>query len=140
MNATIELIKVKAELVLKNNNRMIKENEVLDLLGNEFPQINQSLEKIANPSNVYNAISCFADFTKQLVRNGNFEEVKHCFNVAEKMLVSGNNTVKNAIENGYVFSISTLIDVASPISQKIKGLMTSSLRNEYNRQIRVSGI
>lgn len=139
MNATVELIKTKTDLLLKNE-RMIKENEVLDLLGNEFPQINQNLEKMVNPTNVYNVISCFADFTKQLVRDGNFEEVKHCFNVAERMLVSGNNTVKNAIESGYLFSISILIDVTNPISQKVKSLLTSSLRNEYNRQINASGI
>ncbi len=139
MNATLELLKIKVDLSLKQIN-MIKENEMMELLGNEFPAINSEFERTANPGNIYKAMQCFSDFTKQLIRKGNFKEVKHCFIVAEKMLQNGNGTVKNAIENCYLFSVSTLLDLTSPVSQKVKSLLTTSLKKEYNRQVCASGL
>lgn len=138
MTATIELLKIKAELTITKYT--IKESEVLDLLGEELPEINVTLEKTANPTNIYTAVQCFADFTKNMVNKGNISEVKHCFNVAEKMLQNGNKIVQNAIENVYVFSVSKCLDFATPLSYKIKGMMNDSLLKEYKRQISASGI
>lgn len=118
---------------------MITENEVSEILGEELPEINNDLEK-SQSNNIYKTMQCFADFTKQLVQKGNLKEVKHCFVIAENMLQNGNGVVKNAIENCYLFSVSTIIDIASPMNQSAKKLLTSSLKKEYNRQIFASGI
>jgi hypothetical protein len=138
MNANIELLKAKSELALQQFG--IKENQVLDLLGNELPDLNTELEKLSNPQNIYVSVKCFAEFTKKLIKSGNLSEVKHCFNLAEKMLLQGNKTVKNAIENVYVFSVSSLLDLASPIGHKIKGMMNKALITEYKRQIYATGV
>jgi hypothetical protein len=138
MNATIELIKIKTDLTLHENK--IMETEILDILGNELPEINEELERLPNAQNIYTTVKCFAEYTKQLINKGNLSEVKHCFNVAEKMLTSGNKVVKNAIENVYIFSISSILDFASPLSNKIKGMMNRRLLSEYKRQVCASGI
>lgn len=140
MNASIKLLKMKVELTLKKDEPKIEESEVLEILGNEFPEINSELEKIPNAVNVYTSIKCFADFTRKLVSKGNLKEVKHCFTIAEKMLCQGNHTVKNAIENVYIFSLSSVLGFASPFNLKIKGIMNGALRREYNRQVCTSGI
>jgi len=138
MNATIELLKTKSGLA--EGKRSIEEDQILDLLGNEFPAINMELEKLPNARNIYVSVKCFAEFTKQLINNGNLSDVKQCFNVAEKMLLEGNKTVKNAIENVYIFSMSSILDFASPISNKIKRMMNKGLLSEYKRQVCASGI
>ncbi len=138
MNPTVELLKTKIDLTIKHP--MIKETDILDLLGNELPEINPSLEKTEDVSNIYRAMTCFANFTKYLVSKGDFNEVKHCFNVAEKMLKDGNNAVKNAIENGYLFSISSILDRTTPVALKVKSLLTDSLMKEYRRQLTTSCI
>lgn len=138
MNATLELLKAKTELTMRNEG--IKENQIFDLLGNELPEINPELEKLPYPRNIYVSVKCFAEFTKQLIKIGNLSEVKHCFNVAEKMLLEGNKPVKNAIENIYIFSISSILDFAGPLSNKIKGMMNKALLTEYKRQVCASGI
>jgi hypothetical protein len=140
MNATLDLLRIKAGIPFKDKQHLIKEKDVIDWLGNEFPVINFDLERTSNPSNIYNVMRCFADLTKQLVKKGNFKEVKHCFIVAEKILQKGNGTVKNAVENCYLFSLSTIIDIANPASIKVKKLLTRSLKKEYNRQIFASGL
>ncbi|CAN5131645.1 hypothetical protein BH09BAC5_BH09BAC5_07730 [soil metagenome] len=125
---------------IKFKHKMITENEVSDILGEELPEINNELEKLSNLSNIYKTMQCFADYTKQLIRKGNLKEVKHCFLVAEKILKNGNGTVKNAVENCYLYSVSTIIDIASPMNQAVKKLLTSSLKKEYDRQIFASGM
>lgn len=138
MNATLELLKFKIDLTVKNT--MIKETEILEVLGNELPQMNPSLEKTEDVFNIYKAMTCFASFTKHMVSKGDFKEVKHCFNVAETLLNNGNRTVKNAIENGYLYSLSSILDLTTPVSLKVKSLLTDSLKKEYNRQVCSSGI
>ena len=138
MNANIELITAKSELALKHFG--IKENQVLDLLGNELPELNSELEKLPDPQNIYVSVKCFAEFTMSLIKSGKLLEVKGCFNLAERLLMEGNKSVKNAIENVYVYSVSSLIDFSSPLSNKIKAIMNKGLITEYKRQIYTSGI
>jgi mevalonate kinase len=138
MNATLELLKFKIDLTV--NHTMIKETEIVEVLGNELPEMNPILEKTEDVNNIYKAMQCFANFTKSLVNKGDFKEVKHCFNVAENLLKNGNSTVKNAIENGYLYSLSSVLDLTTPVSVKVKSLLTDSLKKEYKRQVCSSGI
>src|ERR1035437_1334293 len=119
---------------------MITENQVSDMLGEELPEINNELEKLSNSNNIYKTIECFVDFTKTLIYKGNLKEVKHCFNVAEKMLENGNNTVKNAIENVYVYSLGTVVALSTLKTNHLKEIFNGSLREEYNKQVCSSGI
>jgi hypothetical protein len=140
MNATLELLRTKADLLLKCNQQTINETEIVEVLGNELPELNPSLERTEGINNIYNVMQCFANFTKHLAKKGDFKEVKHCFNVAEAMFKNGNSIVKNAIENGYLFSLSSILDLTNPAAQKAKRLLTDSLKKEYKRQVCASGI
>ncbi len=126
--------------IYNNINKMITENEVTDILGEELPEINNELEKLPSSNNIYKTMECFVDLTKQFICKGNLKEVKHCFRIAEKMLANGNNTVKNAIENVYVYSLGTVVALSSLKTNKLKEIFTGSLRTEYNKQVCASGI
>ncbi len=136
MNAIVELLKLKIDATMKH--KTIRESEVLEVLGNELPDINPVLEKTEDVNNIYKAMQCFANFTKSLVHKGDFKEVKHCFHVAESLLKHGNSTVITAIENVYVYSLSSILDLTGPVSLKVKSLLTDSLRKEYRRQVGAS--
>lgn len=140
MDPIIDLIKMKTELMTKSSGNTIAENEVIDVLGNELPKINPWFERISDSGNIYKIMDCFAAFTKALVARENMDEVKLCFQVAEKLLNKGNKTVKNAIENGYLFSISKVLDVSAPINKKVKNLLKGQLLVEYKRQTCSNGI
>jgi chaperonin cofactor prefoldin len=120
--------------------KMITENEVTDILGEELPEINNELEKLPDSTNIYKTMECFVGFTKQNIYKGNFKEVKHCFSIAEKMLENGNNAVKNAIENVYVYSLGTVVALSTLKTNELKQLFNGSLRKEYNKQVCASGI
>jgi hypothetical protein len=114
----------------------ITENEVLSLLSNELPQLDAEIKSMSNKVSIYTVINCFADVTKHMAKVGNLKEVRHCFNIAEKIWISGNNTVKNAIENSYLFSLSGILDLNS----KIKEMLCTPLRKEYYKQVYGKGI
>ncbi|HEX7412720.1 MAG TPA: hypothetical protein VF411_01650 [Bacteroidia bacterium] len=148
MNPTIDLIKIKSELLLKNNNmQTMTENEVLSLLSNELPELEVEIKKTSKQVSIYIVISCFVNITKHMAKIGNVKEVKHCFNLAEKMLQEGNNTVKNAIENVYVYSLGTylyslgaIVDLSASTATQLRDIFSGSLRKEYYRQVYGSGI
>ncbi|HEX7412715.1 MAG TPA: hypothetical protein VF411_01625 [Bacteroidia bacterium] len=121
---------------MKNNTKTITENEALTLLSIELPQLGVEIKNICKQITIFNVMSCFADVTKQMVKMGNLKEVKRCFNLAEKIWKKGNNAVKNVIENGYLFSLSTVLD----LNTKIKDLLNATLKKEYYRQVYGHGI
>lgn len=124
----------------KQQLKMITESEVLDILGEELPEINCELEKLPNSSNVYKAMECFVDYTKQVISKGNLNEVKHCFSVAEKILDHGNYSVKNAIENVYVYSLGTVVELSALQTDKLKNIFNGTLKKEYYKQMIASDI
>ncbi len=140
INATIDSPKVKKRLTLKKTKHIINENEIRELLSKELPEINCELEKLSNTNNVYKTMECFVGFTKQLINTGKINTVKQCFNLAEKMLEEGNNTVKNAIENVYVYSLGTFVELSVSTAYQLKEFFNGSLKKEYIRQVMASGI
>lgn len=119
---------------------MITENEIPAILSVELPEINNELKKLQSKNNIYKTMQCFVDFTKELAYTGNLAEVKHCFTLAERMLKDGNKTVRNAIENVYVFSVSSILHGSTSMSNEVNALFNGSLRKEYIHQIEASGI
>ena len=119
---------------------MITENQVTEILSNELPEINNELIKLSNSKNIYKTMQCFVDFTKELVKRRNLAAVKNCFNLAERMLEEGNNSVKNAVENVYVYSIAPILYLTTPINNEMNAIFNSSLKKEYYGQVYASGI
>jgi hypothetical protein len=123
-----------------SNPQIISGIQVREILQREFPEINSELEKLTNPNNIYKTIDCFVDFTRNLINAGKLRSVKGCFKLAERMLDDGNNTVKNAIENVYVYSLGIVIDLSVPTANKLKKIFNGSLKKEYYRQVSASGV
>ncbi len=85
-------------------------------------------------------VDCFASHTRQLITKENFAAVKHCFNLAEKMLQEGNAAVKNAIENVYIHSIGIAIGLSASTAKQLKAILNDSLKKEYYKQVHAGGI
>jgi hypothetical protein len=114
---------------------IISENEVSDILGEELPELNFDLEKVSAGGNIYNVLLSFANYTKNCANVGNTKKLSSCFKVAEKLLNKGNNIVKSAMENVYVFSVSSLLEIVSPIQEQVKKMFPENLKIAYTKQI-----
>lgn len=86
----------------------------------------------------YNIIHRFTEFTKNLIKRGNIPMVQQCFIKAELLINDGNQTVKNSIENIYVYSISTLLDMPDNIYKQVKDILPDTLNEKYHSLHRIS--
>ncbi len=107
----------------------ISEHEILDILGDGLPGINCELEKIAGGSNVKRMMVCFAGYTRQCAEKGNINTLSTCFSIAETLLNKGNYAVKTAVENVYLFSVSSILEITSPFQKQIQHILPTALKN-----------
>ncbi len=113
---------------------MITEQQIPDVLGNEFPILNAEFEKLGRISSAFISIQCFTDFTKRTLLSGNLKLAKKCFETAEKMMHKGNRIVQIAMSNVFLFSISQMMDVTRQNHEIMVQLLKGDLRKEYCRQ------
>jgi|ERR1017187_468702 hypothetical protein len=122
----------------KTKLNMITENDVLNILGEKFPEINSELEKTSGSENIYKTLQCFANYTKRCAKTGNIKKLKSCFLIADKLISKGNNKVKSAVRNVYLISVSSLIEIVSPIQEQVKKMLPENLMTAYEKQIMAS--
>lgn len=112
--------------------QMIKETQVKEILGKNLPEMNLSSEHLKS---LYKTIDCFSAYTKELIRQGNLPLVKNCFTTAEYLLEEGTANVKSAIENLYVFSVTSFLDITGAVSKQVKELLPAHIHAEYKKQV-----
>ena len=112
---------------------MITEKEVPLILEEELPDIAPELKK--NSENILRVLNCFTNYTKKCAEIENINKLKSCFKIAAKFLRKGNNTVKSAVKNVYVFSVSSLIEIVSPIQEHVKKILPVNLKKVCLKQL-----
>lgn len=84
---------------------------------------------------VCKVVDKFANYTIELIKKGNIPVIRDCFDVAGQLFQTGSKEVQNAMENVYLFSVTTFIDMTNAVSKQVKELLPPTLLNEYNRQV-----
>ncbi|WP_153798502.1 DUF7674 family protein [Foetidibacter luteolus] len=82
--------------------------EVPALMADELPEIKTDLKHLPVLGNVNSAMRILADFTSRMIKQGNYVMVRKCMRLADRMYSRGNNLVRTAVENVFVFSFSSL--------------------------------
>lgn len=95
--------------------------------------------KTQNSKNLYKAMQRFADITIGFMVQGKFNRASKCLLTADRLFHSGNNLIKNAVSNVFVYSLSRVLDKHDELSTKILEMMPFSLKNEYDLQVNTTG-
>ena len=66
------------------------------------PQINPGFKS------PYAVMRALADYTQQSISAHNYQVVKKCFAVADKLYCRGNKSVQNAVQNVFVYSLTRI--------------------------------
>jgi hypothetical protein len=120
---------------METDHALIMGNDVTEILKAHVPDL--KIEQV-NETNLFKLIDGFAAYTIELLKKGNLSAIKHCFNTAEIMLLEGSAEVKLAIENVYVFSVTTFFEMGHAVSKQIKELLPLHLMEEYHKQVSTS--
>ena len=120
---------------------MISQYEVPVYLVNELPEIERDLKTCSPTLNIFKSIQCLANYTRSKLILHDLKAVKRCLAVADEVYVKGNSLVKMAIENVFVYSFSSFINLCSKDERKqLQAIMPLDLHTVYVQQVLTSGI
>jgi hypothetical protein len=114
---------------------MIRESEVKYRIGSNIPALAIELSYIKDNNDVYRAIDCLTGYTKTLIREDRLNEVEECFQTAYDLLHEGNRLIQLAVENTFIYAISSLLEISLSATQPVRTLFLSNFKTEYCKQI-----
>ena len=115
---------------------MISDNEVLSLLSSEIPELATNGTASSTERLIYQNVKLLADLACSHIKQNDLKLPARIFKVVERLFQEGSQTCKTAVDNIFVFTITTNIGNPTPLDS----LMTTHLRQECHRQRYCSGI
>jgi hypothetical protein len=89
---------------------------------------------------VFSAIQELTDQAKHLALEHDFAGLKNCMNRVQKIYRTGNTTVKNAVENIFVFAFSSILPRCNRVEWRlVQSCMPPELYTLYVRQVTKAG-
>ena len=120
---------------------MMNQYEVPALLADELPALKAELKQVSPLGNVNSCIRLLTEYTGKMATIHRLDSVKQCMKLAEKLYVRGNNLIRNAIENVFVFSLTILMYSCGRTEwQAIQAQMPVTLHSQYVQQVLKSGV
>jgi hypothetical protein len=119
---------------------MINQYEMPFYLVKELPEIETELKETTTALNVFKTAQCLVHYTKEKIKAHDMNTVKRVMNAAEKIYMEGNNAVKNALENVFVFSFTSFICMCDREEKNtLQAIMPLHLYSAYILQVYRSG-
>jgi len=114
---------------------MIRESEVKYQISHDVPALAIQLAYIKDDNDVYRVIDCLTAYTKVAIRENNMHEVEECFQTAYHLLHEGNRLIQLAVENTFIYAVSSLLEISLNATQPIRTLFLKNFRVEYCKLI-----
>ncbi len=115
---------------------MLNQYEIPALIADEFPEIREPLARLSNNGNITKVVEVFARYTEENVHGHNLHIVEKCMKLADRIYVKGNEIVKNAIENVFIFSFSTMRHLCNRVEWRIiRARIPVTLYSTYIKQV-----
>jgi hypothetical protein len=114
---------------------MITQYDIPWVLKAEMPAISGDDYPARIDMTLYKSIQYFSDYTRHAIQDHNFVLAKKCFHLAESIYRNGDNMVKNAIENNFVFSFTSFMPHDRVEKLILKSIIPVSLYTLYIKQV-----
>jgi hypothetical protein len=115
--------------------------EVPAIIEDELPAIKDQLQDKSIIGNVNKAMLVLVSYTKKMMRLHDLPAVAKCMSLADKIYNKGNDVVKNAVENVFIYAFSGMRSSCNKVEWKvIQAKMPITLYSIYVKQIYRSGI
>src|ERR1700744_2452508 len=115
---------------------MLNQQEVPAFIAGKLPQVKSDLSRNGVNLTAYQSIQVLTDYTKRMALEHNFRMVQKCMALVQHIYEKGNTLVKNAVENIFVFSFSTMLSRCNIVEWRIvQSYMPSDLYSLYVRQV-----
>ncbi len=114
--------------------------EVPSYLQDALTEMKEVLAKQGVSSDIfdpYKSVQCLTDFTLKVALQHNNKMLKRCFRAAERLYAKGNETIKNAVNNVFIYSFSELFADCDSRQERIErqSIMPPYLFFAYMQQV-----
>ncbi len=113
---------------------MINQEELSGYVEKEIPEMAGMLAA-SKCRNAYDVAKQLFKYTSAQILTHNINAAKKCLALAAQLYNMGNNIVKNAIENVYVYSFSHAFFCDESKRREMMQLVPASLYNLYKKQV-----
>ena len=118
---------------------MISQYELPAYLREILPAADSGELTVRPQTNIYTTLQSFTRFTNRAFYDNNLKLAEKCCRLAERLYIQGDNLVKNAIENIFVYAIPSFLCCNKNTTESAKTLIPATLYNMYVRQVMQSG-
>lgn len=113
---------------------MINQLEIPLYLEKALPEISEDLLS-QKKNTAYDLINTLNTFTDKNIEAHNYQVVKRCFQVADKLYNRGNSVVQNAIQNVFVYSFTKMFQSHPAEKKELLAMIPITLYSLYITQI-----
>ena len=113
---------------------MISQKNLPLYIEHEIPELKR-VSKPGIPASAYKVVGQLLTHTNVQVTTQNFKAARHCLSVAEQVYKKGNASIKNAIENVFIFSFSHAFFSDDKKRNEILEIMPAPLYDLYKNQV-----
>jgi hypothetical protein len=110
-------------------------------IADEIPEIQKEIVRAPVFGSAYLSVKVLASYTYKMLQAHQLRQVQCCMLLAEKIYNKGNQLVKTAIENVFIYSFTSLKGLCTKQEwQDLQGRMPAVLFSIYIQQIMKPGI
>jgi len=114
---------------------MLSQYQVPAFIAAKLPQVKNDLSS-ASPMTIYQSVQVLTDYTKRMAIEHDFKMVEKCMSLVAALYLKGNSLVKNAVENVFIFSFSSIMSRCNIVEWRIvQSYMPSDLYALYVQQV-----
>ena len=113
---------------------MINRDAANQYIEQALPELGDKIETLPE-NNVHAGVRALLDYTREKTEGYEFDLVKGCFDVAEKLYLLGDPVVRSTIENVYVFSLDSMLCRTCKHKADLMNLIPASLHRAYIKQV-----
>lgn len=115
---------------------MFNQYEIQALIAGKLPQIKNDLLLGGATLTVYQSMQVLTDYTKRMALEHDFKMVEKCMGLVGMLYGKGNSLVKNAVENVFIFSFSSIMSRCNIVEWRIvQSYMPTDLYSLYVQQV-----
>ncbi|HVU94933.1 MAG TPA: hypothetical protein VHE34_06890 [Puia sp.] len=115
---------------------MLNQQQIPALIARQLPQVQHDLCLAGTMPSVYQSIQVLTDYTKRMALEHDFNMVGKCMTLIGKFYEKGNTIVRNAVENIFVYSFSSLMCNCNCVEWRmVQSYMPSRLYSVFVEQV-----
>ncbi|MBC8034660.1 MAG: hypothetical protein H7Y03_10970 [Chitinophagaceae bacterium] len=110
--------------------------EVPALIADELPEVAPDLRFISAIGNVNESIAVLTTYTRKMILSHKFYQANKCMQLACKIYNKGNNAVRSAVENVFIYSFSFIrMSCNTTEWQLVRASIPMPLYSAYIKQV-----